>query len=501
MPEDDQTLRELPIFRELGTSIHAAAVREDERHDVLTATVRRRRRRVRFAGAAFAVSAITAVAIIGPGINGSGPTLDPVASASAALSPEGGIVHLVMVGGPVNSDGTPRTATVGETGKIGVLGRRVELWSASSPDRFAQHTTVTSRDGQTLGTVQTGAAGDGRAWTKDFGTGAVSTRTDRVGDDDAFLTPDQANATPSVLSPQASNAATGVEELLKDGTFREQSKQTIDGRATVELVATQTNRPNPNPNAGPPEDLQVRYFVDADTSEPVRIDRYYRSRPSFGPGVSQAERDRLTAQEPGWVLFSRLDVKRYDRLPAGPAADELFEVPAGPAPELPTTFVGHTEVSDYLTAGTPISKTDLATQLRVHRDDSEVDATTARTVPNPNGTGQRWTVYRTGTSTCLFYDDRMRLCGTKTGLARSGTAILFNDPQPGDPDRGGADIVVRGIAVDDVTDVALLDESTNVIDRATPKASVFVLRAPAGTGVVSLRVTGTQGRVSTQRLR
>jgi hypothetical protein len=560
MPEhDDDALRALPIFRELEAEIRRAAAREDERLAVVGSAVRRRRRFARFAttrpgsgagesvadalrphpgrvaGAAVAVAALTAVAIVGPGLGSSGPALDPVASASAALSPRDGIVHLVMTGGPVNADGTPRTTIVGEVGHVGTVGRRVELWSASDPDRFAQHTDVTSRDGNVIGTVETGIAGDGRAWTTDFGTGAVSVTRDPVGDDTAFLTPEQASvapgeavraatdqdrepasggekdtdgdreaggdATPGVLSPQAGNAAAGVERLLRDDTFREESRGTVDGHDAIVLVATRTGRPASNPDASPPPDLQVRYVVDARSFEPVRIDRSYRSRDAFGPNVPQADRDRIAAQNPGWVLFSRLTVDRYERLPATRATARVFDVPAGPSPALPRTFAGHTTISRYLTEGTRTTSAAVAARLRSRHASPAVDPESARTVPDPAGSGTPWTVFRTGSSICLLSDSSGRLCGTRTGLARSGAAVEFNDPQPGDPGRGGDPIVVRGLAVDDVTEVALLDKDGHVIDRAAPTASVFRLRAPAGTDVLAMRVTGRQGRVSTQRLR
>lgn len=506
MPEQHDEIRDLPFFRELGDELRAAAVRDEER-TAIVATAVRRRRRLRLAGAALTVAVVAAAAVVGPGIGGPGSSLDPVASASAALSPRGDVVHLVMTGGPVAGDGTPApTRPVGEAGNVGVLSRRVESWSAASPARFAQHTTVTARDGRPIGTVRTGDAADGRTWFKEFGTGTVVTVPRRTGDEVAFLAPEADDGAAAVLTPQAPNAGEGVAALLRDGTFTQRGRTTIAGRAVVELVASRVGPPTPeiaveSPTGAPPDDLQIRYFVDAATSEPVRIDRYRRVRLSFGPGVPRADRERIRRADPGWTLFSRLDVERYERLPSGPATDRLFAVPEGPGPELPTVFRGSVRVSRFLDAGRRIPAADLRRALRAKRLHPRIDPARSRAVAAPSGSSRPWVLYRRGTSTCLIAGSRSGLCGTRTGLARTGTAISFTDPQPGDPARGRRDVLVRGIAVDDVTQVVLLDENGDVVDRGRPRANVFELRASSDVELLTLRVTGTRGRVATLRLR
>ncbi|MEV4420826.1 hypothetical protein AB0L40_12735 [Patulibacter sp. NPDC049589] len=315
-PHDD--LRNLTVLREIGVDLRAAAAREDQHEANLILRARRLRHRRRFAIAGFAVSAIVAAVAIGPGLNEDGmPRLDAVASARAALSPAGDVVHLVMSGGPVQPDGRPQRIAITEGRRtVALQGRRIEQWMADRPQRFRTRTSTETPDGRPLGYLESGQAADGRGWELKSWNGSLRVSS-RAAPDGIDLT-----------GAGAPDAASAVELLLREKRFVDRGTTTLEGRQVRELVADHAG--GSNGQGGFTADTRLRYFVDEASGEPVRIDSYFRPPLNFAPDVSAAERARITSQNSSYVLSARLTVVRYERVPIPQADPEIFQVPDAP---------------------------------------------------------------------------------------------------------------------------------------------------------------------------
>lgn len=311
-------IHDLAILREIGVDLRAAAAREDERDAKAFVRARKRRYALRLGGASLAVSAIAVAMVLGPGIHDGAPKLDAVASAEAALSPDGQVVHLVMTGGPVQPNGKPLSTGLRKKGKVvAVLGERVEQWSASDPVRFKLTREVLTPDGKPLGTLESGQAADGTGWeARDW---SRELRVDR----------NPAAGTEADLSgAEAPDAATAIARLLERGAFKDRGLSSVNGIRVRVLVATASG--GSNGQGGYTADVQTRYFVNAETSEPVRLETYMRIPLHIGPGITPADRKRILSQNNDYVLSSRLDVDRYERVPLQQAPADLFKVPPAP---------------------------------------------------------------------------------------------------------------------------------------------------------------------------
>lgn len=319
-PTDRSDLRGLPILREIGVELRTAAAVADE-HDAVVAVAhtRRRRRSVRLATTALLAGLVAATAVIVPGAIRRGPSLNVVAAASAALSSEGRVVHVVMTGGDVQPDGAPVGTGFRERGRtVARLGRRIEQWSAGRPSRFKIDTAVLTLSGRPLGTLESGLAADGSGWeAQNWPGGKVSIDPNT-----------KSAAVDNISEPDAPDAATALDRLLERGAFKKVATTSIDGRRVVELVAATTGAGNGQ--GGFTADTQTRYFVDADTFAPVRIEGYFRPPLHFGPGISKAVRERTIRENSGFVLTSRLDVMSYERIPLDQADPDLFRPPPAP---------------------------------------------------------------------------------------------------------------------------------------------------------------------------
>lgn len=192
-----------------------------------------------------------------------GGRVDPLEAATAAVTPSpGSVVHVVLEGGPLDPDGAPSREGLSTDGRRveGYLARRLEQWSTVDPLRFRSSQAVVRSSGEPLGTFDLGLTGTGIAWT-DRSWDDLPARIDRV--DQVAPSGDIAE----VGAFRAPDPIGGLRQRLADRALRAERESAKGGRRVVRFVETA-----PAPGA------RVAYLVDAETHEPLEIERTANGR-------------------------------------------------------------------------------------------------------------------------------------------------------------------------------------------------------------------------------
>jgi hypothetical protein len=219
-----------------------------------------------------------------------GGRVDPLEAATAAVTPSpGSVVHVVLEGGPVGPDGAPAREGLSTDGRRveGYLARRLEQWSTVEPLRFRSSQAVVRPSGERLGTFDLGLTGTGLAWT------------DRSWDGQPARTEDVDRVAPSgdiaeVGAFRAPDPIGGLRQRLSEGTLRAERESTEGGRRVFRIVETA-------PGAG----ASVAYLLDAETHEPLEIERTTNGR-----------------------TLDRYRVTTFDRVPLNDRTRQLFAPPS-----------------------------------------------------------------------------------------------------------------------------------------------------------------------------
>lgn len=316
----DDKLDDLPILREIGADLRAAATRADG----LTRRPASWRQRPRLRpSAALGVAALAIVAGVLLVANPGGSRLDPVAQAQAALDTEDAVLHMVVRGGMVQPDGSPVETmfSVGPERRLVEIVRRTERWVTSRPVRTRLEQPVRTRDGTWAGAISQGTAADGTRWTRTPDGRLQTTSAAQIATLE-HRAAETAGGGPSDIrqDPIAGDEdpTVALRRLFDSGRFEPGAERVRDGRKVRDLVASEPGQRFENGAIRP--DARTVYTVDAESFAPVEI-RHYRRL----PGEGQLKLSSHTVVE----TFERLDA---DDLPA-----DLFEVPEG-SDSLPPEF-------------------------------------------------------------------------------------------------------------------------------------------------------------------
>jgi hypothetical protein len=193
---------------------------------------------------------------------------------------------------------------------------------------------------------------------------------------------------------------------------------------------------------------------------------------------------------------SQADAPKAATAAAPQAAPSGGPVNQSPPSGVPEKKVWAPEVTAFESAG---SAADAEARVAIERTrlaDVELDATTARTVEDPTGQTKTWTIVPTASATCAILDDRNVLCGHGDRLAVAGASVIWSTPSPVEQQEGAGSYAFRGLAVDDVRDVTVIDQSGTALARTTPKGSVFAVTVAAAKRPTALRLTGADGQTS-----
>lgn len=140
--------------------------------------------------------------------------------------------------------------------------------------------------------------------------------------------------------------------------------------------------------------------------------------------------------------------------------------------------------------------------------DLELDTGQARTAAAPSETGGAWTVVPGSGGACVVLSDGGTLCGSDGTFERSGAAISWTKPPPtmvnevppgelpGPEDSVPAttgDVVIDGLAVDEVVRAEVLDRYGDVIGSTDVSGSIFSLTVPVAQKPNAVRIVGADG--------
>lgn len=267
-----------------------------------TATrTKRIRRSVVAGGAVFAVAALVAVTT-----DVGGAHTDPLAAAAAALDPEGQVVHIILEGGPVGSDGrsVPMQLSTDGRGVTGTLGRRIEQWSSADPLRFRSTQDVSAPDGHPLGTSDQGITAGGSAWSDLSWDGK---RPEVQPLNRAAPNGDGAN----VGAFGTTDPAGLVRRELAAGHFTEKGRTTVAGTAAIRLVSQRTIQQARD--GQPPVVRRLVYVVDENTFAPLELD-IYRTMPGSDTNSTPQ-------------LQEKVRVVRYERVAISDVPRSTFAIP------------------------------------------------------------------------------------------------------------------------------------------------------------------------------
>lgn len=124
--------------------------------------------------------------------------------------------------------------------------------------------------------------------------------------------------------------------------------------------------------------------------------------------------------------------------------------------------------------------------------DVDVNAEEARAIPAPDGAGT-WTIAPAPDATCVSMAAGRILCAHAERLKRAGASVSWNVPSPEQQADGEGEATFRGIAVDDVSTIAVIDDTGRELARTSPKHSAFALKVPFAAKPASLVLSGANG--------
>ncbi|MEV4420825.1 hypothetical protein AB0L40_12730 [Patulibacter sp. NPDC049589] len=154
------------------------------------------------------------------------------------------------------------------------------------------------------------------------------------------------------------------------------------------------------------------------------------------------------------------------------------------------------KVTAYESAGSPADAEARAPVERTRLANVDIDAARARTVGDPSGETKTWTVVPIESGICAVFGDGNVLCGHDERLAVSGASVIWSTPSPVEVQEGTGAYAFRGIAVDDVASVAVINQDGVELAKTAPKGSVFAITVAAAKQPTALRLTGSDGQVS-----
>lgn len=177
-----------------------------------------------------------------------------------------------------------------------------------------------------------------------------------------------------------------------------------------------------------------------------------------------------------------------------PAAPAIAE--PGPPIATPEPRIWSPAVTAYASAGAAADVAATQAQLRRAEVTAGTDSTKARAVPNPDGSSGSWTVVPAINRTCVILGAAHVLCGDDDRLAAAGAAVSWSVPSPDQIAAGSGTYAFRGVAVDEVDAISVINSAGDIVAKTTPHDSVFAVSVPAGAKPVGLRITGAGGKVS-----
>lgn len=194
----------------------------------------------------------------------------------------------------------------------------------------------------------------------------------------------------------------------------------------------------------------------------------------------------------GAIGVTVLGTSQADDVAVPPAAPAAAVAPAvEPIPvKVEEREVWTPRVSSFAAAGSAADASDAQAAFARSRIASGANATKARVVPDPSGESKGWTIAPTADGACLIPEDGRTLCAHGQRLAQAGASVSWSVPSPVEQQAGTGSYAFRGIAVDDVDTISVINEAGDVVEKTSPKGSVFSITVPASAKPTGLRVSG-----------